>query len=181
MVLLSIFNSKMGTSLNLKKLFLVEIAIVIVVVVLITIFVEVTPYLAASSQNGQIGVFNQRTYAQDTVTLQPGGRTSSQFNYTTFDPAILVVDLNFQDWQKPGYLSLYCNGILLVTFEATPKNPYVELTTVTFSGYDIVKSPPSKLTGIFTFAYGNEISLLSPQENGYAGTFDYQIGIRGSR
>ena len=50
--------------MNLKKLFVVEIAVVIVVIVLITVFVEITPYLAASSQNGQIGVFNQREYAQ---------------------------------------------------------------------------------------------------------------------
>ena len=53
---------------------------------------------------------------------------------------------------------------LLVTFEATPKNPYVELTTVTFSGYDLVKPPPSKLTVSFAFAYGNEISILSPEK-----------------
>jgi|WetSurMetagenome_2_1015567.scaffolds.fasta_scaffold471538_2 hypothetical protein len=171
----------MGNYLNFKKLFVIEIGIVLVIVIVVAVFVEVTPYLAASNSNGQIGVFNQKTYAQETATLKSGERASSRFNYTTFDPAILVVDLNFKDWQKPGYLSLYCNGILLVTFDATPNNPYVELTSVTFSGYDIVKSPPTKATGSFIFAYGNEVSLLSPQENGFEGTFDYQISIRGSR
>ena len=162
-------------------MFVVEIAIVIVVVVFVLIFVEITPFLAASNQTGQIGVFNQRKYAQDTVTLVPGQRAGSQFNYTLYDPAILVVDLKFQDWQSPGLISMYCNGILVVTFEATPKNPYVELTTVTFSGYDLVKPPPSQFTGLFRFAYGNEISFLSPSENGYQGTFEYEINIRGSR
>jgi hypothetical protein len=166
---------------NIKKLIIFEIAAVIVAVVLITLFVGITPYLASSGQNGQIGVFNQREYAKETVTLQPGQRASSRFNYTTYDPAILVVDLTFQDWQRPGTLSLYCNGILIVSFEATPSNPYVELTTVTFSGFDLVKPPPPKLAISFAFAYGNEISILSPEKNGYQGTFSYQISIRGSR
>ena len=47
--------------MNLKRLFVVEIAVVIVVIVLIAVFVEVTPYLAASSQDGQIGVYNQKS------------------------------------------------------------------------------------------------------------------------
>ena len=70
---------------------------------------------------------------------------------------------------------------LIVSFDATPNNPYVELTTVTFSGFDLVKPPPSKLAISFQFAYGNEITILSPEENGYEGTFNYQISIRGSR
>jgi hypothetical protein len=167
--------------LNLKKIFVVEFAVVIIVIVLAAVFVQVTPYLATATQTGQIEVFSQKEYAQDTVTLAPGQRVSSQFNYTTYDPAILVVDIEFQDWQRPGYLSLYCNGILIVTFDATPRNPYVELTTITFSGFDIVKPPPPKLPISFTFAYGNEIAFLSPEENGYQGTFSYQINIRGSR
>lgn len=171
----------MGFALNLRKLFIVEIAVVIVAIVLVAVFVEITPFLAASNQTGQIGVFNQRKYAQETVTLVAGQRVGSQFNYTIYDPAILVVDLTFQDWQKPGLISMYCNGILIVTFEATPSNPYVELTSVTFSGFDIVKPPASKLAQSFVFAYGNEISFFSPDENGYEGTFNYQINIRGSR
>jgi hypothetical protein len=171
----------LGNILNLKKLFMAEIAIVIVVVVVVAVVVEITPYLAASNQNGQIGVFNQRLYTQKTVTLQSGQIASSRFNYTTYDPAILVVDLKFQDWQKTGYLSIYCNGILVDTFCATPSNPSVKSTTVTFSGYDLVKPPSAKLGVIYQFEYGNEITFMSPTENGYEGTFNYQISIRGSR
>jgi hypothetical protein len=166
---------------NLKKLFVAEIAIVIVVVVVVVAFVEITPFLAASNQNGQIGVYNQRVYDQKTVTLQYGQVASSRFNYSTYDPAILVVDLKFQDWQKAGNLSVYCNGILIDTIYASPSSPEVKTTTVTFSGYDLVKPPSAKLGIIYQYEYGNEITFISPYQNGYEGTFSYQIAIRGSR
>jgi hypothetical protein len=165
---------------NLKKIFVIEIVVVVVVALLSVLLVEVTPYLAYSKTD-QIGVFNQREYAQENVTIRKGQRASSQFNYTTYDPAILVVDLAFQSWQTPGTLSLYCNGILIVSFEATPRNPTVQLTTVTFSGYDLVQPPPPKLGPSLVFAYGNEITVYSPQEGGFEGSFSYRIGIRGSR
>jgi hypothetical protein len=171
----------MGNALNLKKLFVAEIAIIILVIVIVAVFVEISPFLSATTQTGQIGVYNQRQYAQDTVTLGRGQRASSMFNYTTYDPAILIVDLTFKDWQNSGTLSMYCNGILIDTFEANPSNPSVESTTVTFSGFDLVKPPPSKLAISSIFAYGNEISFVSPQNNGYEGTFSYQVNIRGSR
>ena len=113
----------LGNALNLKKLFVVEIAIVIVVVIVVVAFVEIIPFLSTSNQNGQIGVYNQRVYAQKTVTLQSGQIASSRFNYSTYDPAILVVDLKFQDWQKSGNFSIYCNGILIDTFYASPSDP----------------------------------------------------------
>ncbi len=167
--------------MKLKKLFVVEFAIIIVAIIAVAFFVEISPFLAASNQTGQIGVYNQRQYAQNTVTLEQGQRASSMFNYTTYDPAILVVDLTFKDWQKSGTLTLYCNGVEIDTFEATPSNPSVESTSVTFSGFDLVKPPPSKLAISSVFAYGNEISFVSSPENGYAGTFSYQVNIRGSR
>jgi hypothetical protein len=166
---------------NLKKLFVFEIVGVVVAIILITVFVGITPYLSSSGGTGQIGVFNQREYVSETVTLQQGQRASSRFNYTTYDPAILVVDLKFQDWQKSGSLSMYCNGILVTTFNATPSDPDIESTTVTFSGFDLVKPPPPKIGMSFQFTYGNEISFSSPLENGYEGTFNYQLSIRGSR
>ncbi len=167
--------------MNLKQAFVGEVAAAVVIILVVTVVVEVTPYLASSKQSGQIGVFNQREFARDTVTLTAGQRASSQFNYTTYDPAILVAGLHFENWEKPGYLSMYCNGVLIVSFNATPNNPDVQLTTVTFSGYDLVKTPPPNLGVSLLFAYGNEVSFLSSEDNGYSGTFSYQISIRGSR
>jgi len=167
--------------LKLKKIITLEIASVAVVLVVVLAFVEITPYLVSSNQNNQIGVFDQREFAKNTVSLLAGQKASCRFNYSSFDPAILVVDLAFQSWQTPGYLSLYCNGILIVTIEATQRNSDVQLTSITVSGYDLVK-PHYQLSQVFsTYTYGNEISFVSSVEKGYEGTFSYKISIRGSR
>jgi hypothetical protein len=162
--------------LKLKKLFAVEIAIAAVILVAILLVVEVTPYLASANQNNQIGMYNQREFAKGSVTLSRGQTVSAQFNYSTYDPAILVVDLTFQSWQNSGRLSLYCNGIIIATIRATPNNPTVRFSTISVSGWDWVK-PPS----VNSFTYGNEVTFSSDSENGYEGDFTYQISIRGSR
>jgi hypothetical protein len=162
--------------LKLKKLFAVEIALFVVVLVVVLFFVEVTPYLASSKPDSQIGVYNEKQFAVGTVELTAGQTVSAQFNYSTYDPAILVVDLTFQNWQMPGALSIYCNGRVIATILATPNNPTVRLTTISVSGWDWVK-PPS----LNSFTYGNEVTFVSEPGNGYQGAFSYQIDIRGSR
>jgi hypothetical protein len=162
--------------LKLKGLFAFEIAAVTIAIAVIMLFVEVTPYLASSKPSSQIGVYNQKEFAKGDVTLSIGQTTSAQFNYSTYDPAILVVDLTFQDWRIPGYLSFYCNGRLITTINATPDNPQVRLNVISVSGWDWVK-PPS----LNSFTYGNEVTFVSEPENGFEGTFSYQIDIRGSR
>jgi hypothetical protein len=169
------------TSLELKRLLTLEIVLVIVVLVGVLIFVGVTPYLVSSKETDKIAVFNQKEYAQNTVSLIAGQKATCRFNYSTFDPAILVIDLDFQSWKTPGYLALYCNGILVVTIVATPNNPNVQLTTITVSGYDLVK-PHYQLSSLFTsYAYGNEITFASAIDNGFEGIFSYTVSVRGSR
>lgn len=162
--------------MKLKKLFAVEIALAAVILVVILFVLEVTPYLASANQNSQIGMYNQREFARGAVTLSKGQIASAQFNYSTYDPAILIVDLAFQNWQTSGRLSLYCNGIIIATIHATQENPTVRFTTISVSGWDWVK-PPS----INSFTYGNEVTFVSDPENGYEGDFTYQISVRGSR
>ncbi len=161
-------------------MFILEIAGAIFIIVVVAVFIEVTPYLS-SGQTSQIGVFNQRVYAEKTLTISQGQKASTQFNYTTYDPAILVIDLSFKNWQNPGNLSVYCNGLKIASFESTPSNPSLELTTITFSGYDLVRPPAPKIAMSNIFTYGNEISFVSGQANGFAGTFSYEVSIRGSR
>jgi len=169
------------TDLKLKKAITLEIMFVAVVLVVVLVIVQLTPFLISADRSEQIGVFNQKEYGSNTVSLLASGRTSCKFNYSTFDPAILVVDLTFHSWQKPGYLSLYCNGVLVVTIEATPRNPHVQLTTVTVSGYDLVR-PHKQLSYIFnTYVFQNEVYFYSTAENGFEGVFSYKISIRGSR
>ncbi len=162
--------------MNTKKLFAIEIASAVLVLTVILVIVEVTPYLSSSQANAQIGMYNEKVFAKGLVPLALGQTASAQFNYSTYDPAILVIDLAFQDWQIPGDLSLYCNGRLIATIHATPNNPTVRLTTISVSGWDWVK-PPS----INSFTYGNEVTFVSEPETGFEGTFTYQIDIRGSR
>jgi hypothetical protein len=162
--------------LKLKKLIAVEIASAVIILVVILIMVEVTPYLASANQNNQIGMYNQKEFAKGEVTITKGQITGAQFNYSTYDPAILIVDLKFQSWQTPGHLSLYCNGIIIATINASPDNPNVRFSTISVSGWDWVK-PPS----INSYTYGNEITFISDPDSGYEGDFGYQISIRGSR
>jgi hypothetical protein len=162
--------------LKLKKLFAAEIAIVVIILVAVLVIVEVTPYLASANQNNQIGMYNQKEFAHGTLNLAKGQIASAQFNYSTYDPAILIIDMAFQDWQSSGHLSLYCNGKLIATINASPDNPTVHFSTISVSGWDWVK-PPS----INSFTYGNEVTFVSDPETGYEGNFDYQISIRGSR
>ena len=162
--------------MKLRKLFAVEIASAAVILVVILIVLEVVPYLASASQNSRVEMYNQREFAKGAVTLSRGQIASAQFNYSTYDPAILVVDLTFQNWQTPGRLSLYCNGIIIAHILASPDNPTVRFSTISLSGWDWVK-PPS----INAFTYGNEVTFVSDPENGFEGDFSYQISIRGSR
>ncbi len=167
--------------MNLKKLAVVEIASLVVVLLVVLAIVQISPYLTSSARGDQIGVFNQRQYAQNTVSMLSGEKTSCRFYYSSFDPAILIVDLTFHSWQAPGRLSLYCNGVPVVTIEATPKNRNVQLTTVTVSGYELVE-PQNQMSFQFkNYVYANEIVFASTPQNGYEGIFTYKISIRGSR
>jgi hypothetical protein len=162
--------------LKLKGLFAVEVASIITVVVLVLVFVEVTPYLASGNQNKSIGIYGQRIYVQGTTEIASGEIASAQFNYSSYDPAILVVDLNFRTWPTPGYLSLSCNGRTIATINVTPDMPAVRFTTISLSGWDWVKPPSAD-----AYTYGNEVTFVSDAGGGYEGAFDYKISIRGSR
>jgi hypothetical protein len=161
----------------------VEIIAIVLAIVIVALFVGVTPYLASSGGTGQIGIFKQQEYANETATIQRGQTAVTRFKYDTYDPAILKIDIQFQDWKKPGNLSIYLNYVLIDSFEATPKNPNFNKTTITFSGFELVKPPPVDL-GMSSSAQFFAINLLyfeSPLEGGYEGTFNYQVSIRGSR
>ncbi len=162
--------------MKLKKLFIIEIASIAVVLVAVLAFVEITPYLASASQNDSVEMYNERTFAEGTITLAMGESSGAQFNYSTYDPAILVIVLAFQTWNNSGYLSLYCNGRSIASFLASPQNPTVRLTTISVSGWEWVKPPSTN-----SYTYGNEVQFTSWSEDGYVGAFEYTISIRGSR
>ena len=155
---------------------MIEISTIIIIIASVVVVVEATPYFVSSSTSSSIGTYNQKVFAQGKETLILGQMASTQFNYSTYDPAILIIDLTFQDWQNPGVFSIYCNGRTIATILAEPNTPTVHITTFSVSGWDWVK-PPS----INSYTYGNEVSFASDPEKGYQGTFSYIISVRGSR
>lgn len=161
--------------MNLKKMVFIEIGSVIVIIALVLIFIEASPYLA-SSQDTSIGVYNEHQFQAGNVTLTRGYIVNTaRFTYPSFDPAILVVDLDFQTWTLSGNLTVSINGIVLGTVFASPENPHIKLTAVAFSGFDLV-AVNTKYSPI----QGN-IVYFSSRPDGYEGTFSYQINVRGSR
>ena len=165
--------------MRFKKLFAVEIVLLVAIVAALLFLVEVFPFLASSELSSSITVFSQRGFANDTVTLTAGQKATARafvtFNYSTYDPSILVLDLLFNSWQNPGNLSIYCNDKIITTIYASSEKPQVTLNTVSFSGLDWVDSPTRASAGAI-----NRIVFVS-DENGYEGTFSYKLYMRGSR
>jgi hypothetical protein len=160
--------------LKLKRLLIVEITFLLAVLLLVVAFVEIAPFLRPSRLSYSIGLYREREYAKGNATLALGGLSTVQFTYTSYDPAILTVDVTFFTWESSGYLTLRCNSRIFATVFASPQNPHSSFIVVTFSGREWVE-PPSSMFGL------NVISFESELENGYEGVFGYRISIRGSR
>jgi len=152
----------------------VEIVLLVVALLLVVAFVEITPFLRPSWQRYSIGLYQEKEYAGGKVTLASGQRSSARFTYTSYDPAILKLDITFLTWEASGYLVFRCNNRVFASVFASPENPDLSFIVVTFSGREWVE-PPSSMFGI------NEIAFESEVENGYEGVFDYRISVRGSR
>jgi hypothetical protein len=160
--------------MKLKKIFAVEITLVLIVLIVIMVFIETAPYLASSRDNDSIGVFDQKSYPKRTLSLASGKSANATFNYSSYDPSIIVLDLSFETCEKPGYFLLYCNYREIVNIFINSETPPLTLNLISVSGLDWVE-PPSAMFGL------NELLFESPSQDGYAGTLAYQISLRGSR
>ena len=163
--------------MKLRKLMLVEVTVVAIVLIIVMIFVEFTPYLVSSAQDESIGVYQGKEFRKGTATIAKGQSVRvDYFNYSTFDPAILVVNMEFQTWQSPGTLTIAVNGKVFASIVATPEKPKIDVNVISVSGADWVEP-----TSIYSPVFGNAISFTSEKGKGYEGNFSYQIVIRGSR
>lgn len=163
--------------MKLRKLVLFEVAAVVVVLVIVMVFVELTPYLVSSAKDASIGVYKEREFERGNATITKGQTfRAAYFNYSTFDPAILVLNLDFQTWQSPGTLTIAVNGKVFASIVASPEKPKMNLNVISVSGADWVST-----TSIYSPVFGNAISFTSDKGEGYEGTFSYQINVRGSR
>jgi len=160
--------------LRLKRLIGVEILILVVALLLVGAFVEIAPFLRPSKLSYSIGLYSEREYARGNVALGVGERSSVRFTYTSYDPAILTLDVAFLTWESSGYLVFRCNNRIFASIFASPENPVLSFIVVTLSGREWVE-PPSSMFGV------NEIAFESALENGYEGVLNYRISVRGSR
>ena len=167
--------------MKLGKLIIVEIFAAVVVLLVIVVAIQGIPSFGTSGQSATVSMYEQKEYSHGIATLATGETARTRFNYTTYDPAILTVDLTFSDWQKSGNLTLYCNGREIATVYASPDQPKININALSFSGADWVQpsSAAWPTLGSF-FAYGNEVSFVSSPD-GFSGSFNYVVSVRGSR
>jgi hypothetical protein len=166
---------------KLKKLIITEIALVAVILVVALIVIEGIPYLEGSQQTSSVSMYQEREYGKGNVTLARGENARTRFNYSTYDPSILVIELSFQNWQSPGNLTLLCNGKQFASFVATPEKPIMSLSVTSVSGQDWLRTYLSTAPSTASNStLDNEITFSSEPLSGYAGTFDYRIAVRGS-
>ncbi len=163
--------------MKLKKLILAEIVIVAVILIVVLIVIEGIPYLEGSQQTASVSMYQEREYARGNVILARGENASKRFTYSTYDPAILVIELSFQSWQSPGNLTLSCNGKQFASFVATSKKPTMSLSVISVSGQDWVRTYSATASNS---TFDNEITFSSEALRGYEGTFSYRIAVRGS-
>jgi len=159
--------------LKLGKLFFAELAIVIVALIVAVVVVEVSPNL--SKRSTTIGAYNAKAYATDTIAILKGEAFSTSFDYSGYEPAILVIDVTASDVQSQGYLSFVCNGRFLSSVYVSSDNQRASISAITLAGAEWVKSPSA-----YTEAYSNQIDFLSDSDTGFEGTFDYQIDLKGT-
>jgi hypothetical protein len=160
--------------LKLKKLIAVEAAGVALVLILLVILVDFTSYLGSSNQKDRISLYVEKEYAEGNITVVPGRIAFVRFNYSSYEPAILVLELVFQSWESTGYLNIRCNNRAIGPIFASPENSTVRLNVVSTSGAEWVE-PLSSMFGL------NEVTFESGLENGFIGILSYKIKLRGSR
>jgi hypothetical protein len=159
---------------KLKGVFILEIAIIIGLLVGAITFLLLMPELGSTQQYESLDSYTQKTNPIHYITIikdQPG---LVRFNYTSYDPSIIVLDLYFDSIEKPGDFDIFCNYKHVTTVTVTPESKNTTINLVSFSGLDWVEP----LTSMFGL---NDLVFESSDSNGFLGTISYQISFRGSR
>ena len=160
--------------MKLKKLIVLETTVVASVLVLLVAIVNFTSYLGTSNSTHEVSLYIEKEYALGNLTIVPGEIKYIWFNYSSYEPTILLLELSFKSWKTPGNLNVRCNNNPIKTIFATPENPNISLVVATTSGSEWVE-PQSSMFGL------NEVIFESDLENGFEGQVSYQIRLRGAR
>ena len=159
--------------MKLKKIVFFEVLSFVALLLVVMVTLELIPFLQPSKQNTSIGLYSSISYPENTVTLTSDDLKIARFNYSSYDPAIIVLKLSFKTCEEQGYLLVYCNYRIVASIFVEPETPPVVLNLISVSGLDWVE--PFAIFGM------NELLFETAQKNGYAGTLCYQITLRGSR
>ena len=160
--------------MKLKGLFLIEIVVLVGIALFSIIYFWSAPYLGSSDQYQSIPAYSQKSEPIRYLSLDKGSLAIVRFNYTSYDPSIIVLDLSFDSIIQPGKFEIFCNYKLVTTVNVKPETPRVSLNLVSFSGLDWVE-PMTAMFGI------NDLVFESNELDGYVGSLSYQITFRGSR
>jgi len=106
--------------------------------------------------------------------LTSGGFAIIPFEYSSYDPAIIVLEVAVLNCENPGNFTLYCNYRNIASAWANSETPPLTLNLISVAGSDWIE-PRSAMFGL------NELLFESNAQNGYSGKLSYQITIRGSR
>jgi hypothetical protein len=155
--------------MKMQRLLIIEVVTLISIGALAINFVSVNPILESNS-GASLGLFDEKKYSEGTVTLERGGEAVDLFRYPSYEPAILTLNIEYLSVQKSGYLTILCNGRSAGRILATPGSESIQLTLVTTSGVEWVKANSL-----------NAVVFKSGADDGYEGTFSYEISLRGSR
>ena len=162
--------------MKLGKLLVAEISILAIAFAVVLFFVQIIPSLGSSKEQSTIGMYKEIEITAGNITVIVGEPVDAQFNYSSYEPAILQLNIEFRTWITEGYLSLSCNGREITTIQATSQHPKIAFTIITFANAEWVK-PPS----VNSDFYPNVITFFSDYQNGYEGTLNYEVKLRGSR
>lgn len=160
--------------MKLKGLFILEIAIIIGIVASAMTFLWLTPDLGSSQQYESLDSYTQKTTPIRYISIIKDQPALVRFNYTSYDPSIIVLDLYFDSIDKPGDFDIFCNYKHAATVSVTQESKKLTLNLVSFSGLDWVEP----LTSMFGL---NDLVFESNGPNAFLGTISYQITFRGSR
>lgn len=160
--------------MNLKKIVIIETISIVVIFVAIVTFIEIIPSLQPSEENDKIFPYNSVTILENTINLADKEFVKAPFKYSTYDPAIVVLDITFINCDRQGYLTIYCNYRRIIRLFVDPYTLKQSIIMFSFSGSDWVEPP----TAMFGF---NELLFESDSQNGFSGKISYQITFRGTR
>jgi hypothetical protein len=159
---------------KLNKLVLFEIVFLAAVLIAVMTAFILIPSLQPSNQDTLIEVYSARTFPKYNVTLARDTLAIVPFEYSSYEPAIILLEVSFQTCDEPGYMNLYCNYRKVASIYVSAETPPLAFNMISVSGSDWVEKP--------SVMYGqNELLFESTSQNGYAGNLTYQITLRGSR